>query len=198
MVSELDYIFFRKQITSISWRIFPCASQTCHASSVSRIFRAWTYRVCNTRTHSRDRDGDHSVHGGENQLLQLPHPLSSLLYLRGGGVRDNREVDNRVEDNRVEDNHHVEDKQQVDNHTEEEEQDMHKELHSHDDRDYYNHDDREVGSVHLHILLSGGRILCRCDYADPPPFSSSNLDLRLVDHKEAEETLEMLLIKNAP
>lgn len=79
---------------------------------------------------------------------------------------DNREVDNRVEDNRSDGNHCVEDKQLVDSHKEEEEQGMHKELHNHDDRDYYNHDDRKVGSVHL---LSGGRVLCHCDYADPRP-----------------------------
>lgn len=74
-------LIFWKTITSISWRISLYASQTCR---VYRIFRAWTYRVWtsrdrDTRSHSHDHGGDHSVHGGEtygeHQLLQPLHPL---------------------------------------------------------------------------------------------------------------------------
>lgn len=100
--------------------------------------------------------------------------------------RDNREVDNQVEDKRLDGNHRVEDKQLVDSHTEEEEQGMHKELHNRDDRDYYNHDDRKVG-IHL---LSGGRILCHCDYADPRPlfFKLRSHYLRVVKHCKEKKT----------
>lgn len=85
---------------------------------------------------------------------------------------DNREEDNRLEDNRVEGNHRVEDKQLVDSH-EEEEAGMDKELHNRD-HDDHNHD-HEAGSARLQILLSGGRILCHCDYDDPLPYFQTSI-----------------------